>query len=236
MQTDMFLLNAVKKTTPEPGLIEPGESEAVLARRVRANWRVGAVGPNTLKVSYRCRVPDFCVQFINAVLSDFRDEVSGAQMNRKSKAVAFFEQQVRSAQENLRTMVPNSPERDVARDVYERLLPRLIEAQVEEAVARQSGPDQFRVISPAGLITSDQFLVILPAGFFDTPVVPLRAVAFPVLLGLLAGLALMLTSILVAMWTDRGGQVQGGAPGTWQSASAVRGAAIEESASGRISP
>jgi hypothetical protein len=186
MDADPFVLNALKLTTPEEELANLPEPEQAAA--LRSRWKQAANGPNTLQVSFSCREPRFCADFIAAVLNNFRDQVSAARLAPKTAAVEFYQQQVQVAEDRVRNIPPTDPGRDAARQTYETMLTRLLDAGAEEAQAARSGRDDFKILAPPEV----------PAASDS----PLRAVLLPIVLGLGVGVCLAAGSVALAAWRD----------------------------------
>jgi hypothetical protein len=186
LESDSFILGALQEVSPEASLAlldEPG-----LANAVRARWAQAAVGPNTFKVKFSCVEPAFCVTVVAKVLDTYRDQVAAASAAKDGTAVEYYQRQLESAEERLRAIPPTDPGYPAARETYEELLRRLIDAGFEEAQAAQARQRGFTVLSPPQI-----------AG---EPSSPLREAILPIGLGLVVGLGLSLGAVALATWLD----------------------------------
>lgn len=188
LRTDAFLEGALSRTSLAAELATSDQAET-LVRRVRANWRQSISGLNTIQVAYRCDIAEQCTEVVAAVLAAFRDEVVRAALVSVSANVAFYETQLKAAEQSLRSIPPSDPAWNGARVNYEAMLPELTRAKRDEALEGQKRREEFRVIAAPRSQSA--------------PTARLMAGMLPLVAGGIAALVATAGLVVLGTWLDR---------------------------------
>lgn len=185
--TDSFVQASLQRTSLAASIADGGNTTRMI-NDVRAGWQHRVTGANTMAVSYACRDADLCGDTVAAVLAAFRDEVSATAVANRKAAVTFYEQQLRTAEQQLRNIQPSDPSWNGVRENYESILPKLTDARLEEALEQQRRQAEFRILSAPQV--------------WDTPSSPVRAAVIPAIVGLVLGTILVAGMVVLATWLD----------------------------------